>query len=300
MRYGGKQTLYDVLDLPRGATSLEVEMAYRRMKAEYDKGDEPPDPRRMSLMREALEVLGDDRRRAAYDASLMHDPVAAPPHRYHASPRTVAIALGVIALLSAAIVLLLRPHSSASALRDQVAAQANVSVARLQAIDTAGRRSMLGFATAVEDGVMATTCHGITPGMQLVVNNGTLVFGATVAIADYAADVCKLSAAGGASRPVALTLPPPRGGERLYVVIAGEAGLMPQEVKALGTVAVRNGAAIEIDRAIAPAEDGAAVFDSQGKLAGIATSAGSTADGRGIVLPAAWITAARARPAPPR
>src|SRR5207248_1924904 len=159
------------------------------------------------------EVLGDDRRRAAYDASLMHDPVAAPPHHYHASPRTVAIALGVIALLSAAIVMLMRPHSSASALRDQVASQANVSVARLQPSDT---------------------------------------------------------------------------------------GLTPQEVKALGTVAVRNGAAIEIDRAIAPAEEGAAVFDSQGKLAGIATSAGSTADGRGVVLPAAWITAARARPAPPR
>src|SRR2546423_15454917 len=108
MRYGGKQTLYDVLDLPRGVSAIEVENAYRRIKAEIEKQNEAPDARRVALLREAYEVLGDDRRRAAYDASLLADPVVGAPAR--GIPMRW-IALGAAALVAAAAAYVaLRPH----------------------------------------------------------------------------------------------------------------------------------------------------------------------------------------------
>lgn len=299
MRYGGKETLYDVLDLPRGAGALEVENAYRRIRAEMEKEGAMPDARRESMLREAYEVLGNDQRRAAYDASLLNDRVtAAPPRRV--PTRAIAMAAS-IAVIAALLFVLLRPRPSDSALRAALTEQANVSVARLVAIDVAGARKAVGFATNTEEGAMATTCHGLTPGAQLVVNNGSTALGATIAIADYAADICKLSVASGASRPLTSALPLPRAHDRLYLSVPAPDGTLaiePVEVK--GTANIANGAAIEIDRAIAPGEDGAAVFDAQGRMAGITTSVGSTADGRGVVLPAAWIAAARTRPAPPR
>jgi hypothetical protein len=299
VRYGGKQTLYDALDLPRGVSSREVEEAYRRARSEMEKEGATADPRRLALLREAYEMLGDDRRRAAYDASLVADPVVPEPQP-KVSPRTIALVAGIVGLAIAAF-LVMRPRPSATAFRDELTELASVSVARLHAIEMGGRRSALAWATTVDEGVMATTCHGITPGMQLVVDNGTHALAATVAIADYAADICKLSVAGGASRPVTASMPPPRARDRLYVVVPrADGALALEDATVKGPVALANGAAIEIDRAIAPGEDGAAVFDAQGKLAGITTSAGSTADGRGVVLPAAWISAARARPAPRR
>ena len=299
MRYGGKQTLYDVLDLPRGVTSREVEEAFRRVHAEMEREKTPLDPRRLALLREAREVLGDDARRAAYDASLMADPVVEESKRLPV--RTIAIAAGIVGLGIALFVILRPPGRAAAQLREEIAGQANVSVARLLAIDVSGRRKAIAFTTAVQEGIVATTCHGIAPGMQLVVNTGTLVLPATVAIADYAGDVCTLSVPGGASRPVGAMAPLPRPRDRLFVVVPGREGAVALEETAVKSiVTLPNGAAIEIERAVAPGEDGAAVFDAQGKLAGITTSAGSTGDGRGVVLPASWITGARSRAAPRR
>src|SRR6202165_6153039 len=68
--YGQKETLYNVLDLPRNAKAGDIDRAYRRLRGEMDKAAAPADPRRMALVHEAREVLSDPQRRAAYDASL--------------------------------------------------------------------------------------------------------------------------------------------------------------------------------------------------------------------------------------
>ncbi len=299
MRYGGKETLYDVLDLRRDASAQDIVAAHRRLtQVKDDDRTPPPDARRMALLHEAYEVLADKDRRAAYDASLLVEPAVPAPSR-RLSARSIAAAIGVAALVIAAF-FIMRNRSHATAVEDGILAQANVAVGRLQAIDVAGRRTPVAFATAVDEGTMATTCHGLTPSAQLVVNNGTLALGATVAIADYAADICKLSVAGGASRPATLSLVLPRVGDRLYVVTSGpDGGLALENAVVTNLVATANGKAIEIDKARpAPQGDGAAVFDAQGRLVGITTSVGSADNHRGIVLPSAWIGAARSRTAP--
>src|SRR5260221_2860509 len=68
--YGGKQTLYDVLELRRSAKEDEILSAYQRLKAEMAKGISTPDPQHVALLHEAYEVLSDAQRRADYDRSL--------------------------------------------------------------------------------------------------------------------------------------------------------------------------------------------------------------------------------------
>jgi hypothetical protein len=296
MRYGGKETLYDVLDLPRDASAEDIVAAHRRLtQVSDDARTPPPDARRMALLHEAYEVLADRDRRAAYDASLLADPVVTAPSR-RLPARWVAAAIAIAALGIAAFVLM-RHRSHATAVEDEIFAQANVAVARVQAIDVAGRKVPVAFATAVEEGTMATTCHGLVPGAQLMVNNGTLAFGATITIADYALDICKLSVAGGASKPATLSLALPRVGDKLYVVRAGPDGGLVLEIAAVtALVATANGQVIVIDKASpAPQGDGAAAFDAQGRLVGITTSKISADSRRDVVLPSAWIGAARSR-----
>jgi hypothetical protein len=293
MRYGGKQTLYDVLDLPRGVTSREVENAYRRIKAQMEKDPEPPDARRLALVSEAFEVLADDNRRAAYDASLLADRVVAAEPR-GVPLRWIAIAAAATMLAIAAIVAL-RPRGPAATPRDAIAEQAGVAVARLLAIDVGGARRAIALATTVEEGTMATTCRGLTPGVQLLVNNGTLTLAATVAIADTALDVCRLSVPSGASRPPAQNTALPRVGDRLYVASAKADGVALQEAAVSMIVPGTSGSLIGIDRPVAPDASGGGVFDANGKLVGIATSARPPDRAAGLVIPMTSVAAARSR-----
>src|SRR5258705_2408622 len=86
--YGGKQTLYDVLELRRSAKEDEILSAYQRLKAEMAKGISTPDPQHVALLHEAYEVLSDAQRRADYDRSLPDQRVfgivtdAGPSHKW--------------------------------------------------------------------------------------------------------------------------------------------------------------------------------------------------------------------------
>src|SRR5688500_20109426 len=107
--YGGKQTLYDVLELRRNASATEIDRAYERLKDEMARGVTRPDPRRVALLHEAHEVLSDPQRRAEYDTSLKNTRLFDRSDE-GASPRTkwAFVAAGV-AVAAIALYLLLRP-----------------------------------------------------------------------------------------------------------------------------------------------------------------------------------------------
>src|SRR5216117_3806418 len=69
--YGQKETLYDVLELPRNAPTSDVEKAYRRRRGDVERMG--ANPRYAALLKEAYEVLSDADRRAAYDKSLKRE-----------------------------------------------------------------------------------------------------------------------------------------------------------------------------------------------------------------------------------
>jgi S1-C subfamily serine protease len=297
--YGQKETLYNVLDLPRNAKAGDIDRAYRRVRAEMDKPSSPADPRRMALAHEAHEVLSDPERRAAYDASLKAPKFLGLDKR--AAPRAtwVAIVAGLV-VLAAALYFVFRPPSKPPAKdpRDILIA-ASATVGRLQSLDLSGRASTVGHVFAIGEGALVTTCHGIRAGAQLVAKIEPRSIGVRVSVADEELDVCKLSGDDVGSQPLRLG-DDPKAGDKVYAVRAdaqGKLELVDGTVKAL--VATPQGKIVEVTMPISAEMSGGPLLDTYGRIVGIATAPHSYGAGRNIALPAAWISAARSRTVSP-
>lgn len=65
-----KPTHYEILGVPVGATADQIRVAYRRLAREHHPDRPRGSARRMQAINEAFAVLGNDRRRQAYDVSL--------------------------------------------------------------------------------------------------------------------------------------------------------------------------------------------------------------------------------------
>ena len=291
--YGRKETLYDVLDLPRDADATAIATAHNRARAELNRETTAPDPRRASLLHEAYEVLSDPQKRAAYDASLNVPNAFFPPGGRPVRPRWAGICAVLVIAAGAAFFTLHRPSptptQSDTRSAEEILAMASISVGYLQSIDVSGRSTPVGLAVAIDDGVMVTTCHGLAAGAQLVVHFVGRVAPARVAMADEERDLCKLSVEGAGSRPLPLRAEAPRAGERVYAVIFGNDGQVARAATIKGAIPTPNGNVIEVSIPIAPLASGGPLLDTAGRLVGIVSSSQSFGAGRNVALPAAWL-----------
>lgn len=326
-----KRTLYDILGVAPDASGIDIWNAYEERKAELQ-NTVPQDPSAMSLAHQAQEVLTNPARRAAYDASLA--PPSAPPPVDEVSasapvieieeeePRgklpwlAIAIASGVVI---AGLLFGLRrtpkapapppavveapkpaeptpPPAAVERTPAQILASALPSVAHLQRFEMSGRAAPVGVALTVEPGVMVTTCHGIPGGAQLVASVGGRTHSASLAVTDEVLDLCRLNVPGFDARPLTVSSEDPKIADKIYAMGAnanGEFALTEGIVKHL--MKTPSGNVIEISVPIAPTGSGGAVFDTQGRLIGIATTPHGYAAGANIALPASWIAQARSR-----
>ena len=163
------------------------------------------------------------------------------------------------------------------------------SVGYVQAIGLSGHGTTVGLAVAIDDGVMVTTCHGLTAGAQLVVGLTGRIAPARVAMADEEHDLCKLSVEGAGSRPLALLAEAPRAGEALHAVTFGKDGQVARPAKVKSILATPKGNVIEIDVPVPASASGGPVLDTAGRLVGIMTSSHALGEGRNIALPASWL-----------
>lgn len=90
-----KTTLYDLLGLTPDATEAEIQAAHRRLIERYqsDQHGLPPvdADNRIKAIKEAVWILSEPGRRAAYDASLVHAAFAASPLAEGGTPLKVEI-----------------------------------------------------------------------------------------------------------------------------------------------------------------------------------------------------------------
>ena len=84
-----RRTLYQTLQVDPDADPEVIEAAFKRLAMKYhpDRSSDPDAPNRMREILEARDVLGDDRKRRAYDASLG---IMRPPPQAPRPPRGVA------------------------------------------------------------------------------------------------------------------------------------------------------------------------------------------------------------------
>ncbi len=289
-----KQNLYQVLGVERDAKAGDIHRAYKKIRAEMGRENVPPDPRRAALVTEAFGILSDPGRRAQYDASLRQgfalDGVPAVQGR---SRRVAAVA--VLAILAGAAAYLAfgpeerKPAKSAR----EIGEMASLAVGRLHRIDLSGQTSRLGVAFAIEEGVLVTSCEGLAPGAQYFVSLPPRKVPASVATADEARGLCRLSASGMGSWPLLLSSVEPRAGDPVFGIdlnAAGQPVVKEGRVKRISTADEQTRV---IETSLAPGADaGAPLIDGLGRVVAIAARAKDGGAVRHVGVPAAWLVEA--------
>ncbi len=327
---GQKKNLYEILGVARDANALDIGLAYQRRTAELQRAV-PPDPGAQSFVHQAHEILSNPQRRAAYDASLVTaaEKAAASEQQEpdlvlesgedEAKPKNKLLVPGIVGgvVILLLVILAMRPGNAPEAPKpapvavaspptpppapkpmgpEQILPAALMSVGRVMSYEMSGRAVPLGMALATEPGTMITTCHGIPGGSQLVVRVGTESNSANLTVTDEMLDLCKLAVAGLNARPLTIAPDEPRPGDKVFALGAnakGDFALTEGTVKVLRPTP--QGKVIEITVPIAAGGSGGAVFDTFGRLVGIATTPHGFGASMQIALPASWVTQMRTR-----
>jgi S1-C subfamily serine protease len=276
------RTKYDDLGVPRTATAAEIEKAYRKYRSHADMTTSAPDRARDNRVKSAYETLSNADKRAIYDLVL------ARPERERRSKGTMAAIAGVVVLSGAAgLAYLLQPPPPpppGSLSIEQLTHNASQAMGRVDSLDMSGKAMRMGLAFAIDEGVVATSCTGITPTSQLNLYLAPRTVAVKVAQADDKTGLCKLAAAGVGSWPLAITAADPSPGDTVYVTkmnAVGEVGLVEAKVKRV--VASERGKVVETSIAVLPDRQGGPLLDAQGRVIGIAILR-DPATGRGEIV----------------
>ena len=325
-----KQNLYEILGVPRDANGIDIGLAYQRRSAQLQRAV-PQDPGAQSLLHEAHEVLSNPTRRAAYDASLVtaaekaaaaeqaEPDLMLESEESEANPRAkyVKPAIAVAAIVLIALFLVLRPGHKPDAtpaapvaeapkppppppppqpLRpEQILASAVKSVGRVMSYEMSGRANVVGLSLALEPAVMVTTCHGISGGAQLVVKVGEESTSGNLTVTDEALDLCRITVPGLNARPVAIGPEDARAGDDIYVIGANAKGDLALTQGKVVKVRTGDNRVMEISVPIAASASGGAVFDTFGRVVGIATTPHAYGANVNAAIPAAAIGEMRSR-----
>lgn len=286
--YGGKDSLYEVLGVYRSSSAKDVERAYKRLRAELEKEAAPPE--RITLVREAHEVLSDPQKRAAYDASLKSDEFLRPEVARRVAP---AVKWAPIAAIAIAVLVglwfLFRPSADADRIPAEIVAAAAPSVGRVHVIEISGRTTSHANAFAIDQGVMLTTCQGFRANTQVVVKFGSRTAPAQVSRSDTKRNLCRLVVVGAASWPLGINAAGPKVGDKAYAVSTGAAGetqLVDVKVRAL--LPVEGGQAMELSMPVDPTQSGGPLLDTRGRVIGVLTTQHGFV-GKSIAMPAKWV-----------
>lgn len=293
---GGKDSLYEVLEVNRSASAAQIERAYQKMRAELERDATPPE--RLTLVRQAHEVLSDPRKRAAYDASLKSDEFLRPESARRIAPAVKWAPIGIaLAAIFVGLWFLFRPSGDVERIPAEIVAAAAPSVGRVHVIDISGKATPAGNAFAIDQGVMITSCQGFRANAHVVVKFGARTAPAVVSKTDGKLGLCRLNVTGAGSWPLGIgTKDAPKAGDKVYVVTtnkAGDAEVVDARVRSL--LPLDGGQALELSLAFDASESGGPVLDTRGRVVGMLSAQGAFA-GKGAAVPAAWIQQIRDTP----
>jgi serine protease Do len=329
-----KKTLYQILGVSRDANNLDIGMAHDRRVDEMDRTVHP-DPSQAALVQQAWEILADPKRRAAYDAQLVTaaerkaaaeqatpDLVLDADEEETSKPKVPLIAIAIAVVVAAiAIFFVMRSHEAPKApapeaeapapkapppppprarTAAEIVAEVSAAGGPLLSYSMSGTAAPLGMALAIDPGAMVTTCHGIPASSTLVVRIGKEQHPADLTITDETLDLCRLSVAGFGKAPLRISGDEPKAGDKVFAVTTdakGEIAAVEGTIKALRSVPA--GTVLELSMPIPASGSGGGIFDTYGRLVGIATTPHPHGAGH-VALPASWIAKMRSRATAPK
>jgi hypothetical protein len=285
-----EKTLYEVLGIPRDAKVTDVGRAYNRIRANMQKEDAAPDPRLLAAAKVAYDTLSDPQLREEYDSSLE------PEERKHVLLISLAAALALFVAAGGYYFFSSRAAKNAAPTvgNEELLQTAGAEVGRVRMALVSGEVRELGLAVSVAEGEMATTCRGFTAGAQLTVKVVQVIAKADLLRANEDLDVCTLTVRSAAAR-VKLRPGSLASNEAVTAIVLG-ASAIPQvrEGSVARFVEDPKGSLVEL-KFPAPLENGTPIFDSQGRLAAIVTSANAHGARPILAIPSARIIEARKR-----
>lgn len=283
-----RRTHYDELGLNRKASEGDIERAYRKYRSEMAQVNVAPDRLRENRMKSAYETLIDPEKRAAYDAML------ATPRRKERSRGLLLATLGVVVLAAVAgAALVLKPEApppAGTVAVEELTHKVSLAVNRVDSTDLSGKATPVGIAFAIDEGTVATTCNGITPMSILTLFMPPRAVAVKVAQVDEKLGLCKLSASGIGSWPLAITSAEPRPGDTIYMTkvnAVGEVGLVEAKVKRV--VPSPRGKSIETSIPVLPERQGSPVLDTHGHVVGVALRNDPAGRGEVVRLTPDWV-----------
>jgi serine protease Do len=318
-------THYQVLGLPRDASSVDIAHAFREKLA--DARARPDADQAVEAIRDAYRVLAAPAFRARYDAELPPEPrQAGAQGKRNRGPVKVVVALAAvfvaIALYKAwprqaaaplpAVASPVSPRvvepsaderamAAARAQRDKQSAQARPmtpeeifaaasrSVARIVVTDDSGARSQ-GSGVVVGAGAVVTNCHVLRKFPQARVTVGDKEYEGNIRVSDYELDLCKLSVTGLAAPAAIMATSEAKAGQRVYAIGAPQGlELTVSEGLVSALQETPYGPIIQTTAAVSPGSSGGGLFDASGHLVGIVTVQAKGGQDLDFVLPAGWI-----------
>jgi hypothetical protein len=279
-------THYETLGVSRRAKNTDITRAYQRLLSANQRDDSPPDLKRDTRIREAYETLSDFDRREAYDRTLVVKTTKTGARMVGASVvGTLVVTAAVILYLNRTV----EPPAVAAKPVRELGAEAARSVGRVRSIEVSGKAVDTGLAFVIGEEVMATTCAGLNPGAQIVVEMPSRNAPARLTETDTVSGLCKLAIDGGAGWPLPLSAAGARTGDKVYAPRSTPAGtILLAEGLVQGVGSDPKGQVIHSTLDLAADARGGPLLDAGGRVVGIAAAVDPNGRVRHVPIPEAW------------
>lgn len=189
--------------------------------------------------------------------------------------------------------------SSAQALEpDVLFGRAAPSVWSVRTFDAQERPLRTGSAVVVAPGRLVTACHVLAQASSFVIRQDNIAYGATLEYPDPKRDLCQIRVANFTVPPVPIAPPgAARVGQRVYA-IGNPRGVENTLSEGILT-GLRGGDAtaplMQTTSAVLPGSSGGGLFDVDGRLLGITSTATPDDGNAGVAIPASFIAELPAR-----
>lgn len=282
-----EKTLYDVLRVPSSAKPTDIKRAYDRIMAEMAKETSAPDPRLRAQAKVAFDTLFNPDKRDEYDSMLRRRALTGQSAKTR--PYIIGAAVvGVAAIIGGAYSMwhayAIEEAAKPKAMQgEQLVQSVTPLLWHAEGAMMSGEVRKLGTAISTAEGKLAIPCQGLVAGMIITVKAGEFSNVAELASPNESVGVCVLKSKGALPGLKPRNDVPPADESLEAIFMNSEGKPEARKVSGAHRVTDTSGPALEVKAAV-PLPNGAGIFDTYGRLAGIVVTPHAAAEGSAFAM----------------